>query len=159
MSDPVIDDVDRAILDLIQGDARHATNARISEHTSVSASTVSKRIAGLEERGVIRGYRTVLDYERAGFPLQVLFVCTAPVVDRERLVEETLSVDGVLSVRELMTGEENVHVRVIGTSNDDITRIARHLDGMGYAITDEILMRDEYHRASLPFRGGADGES
>jgi len=31
-----------AILDLIRGDARHATNAQLGDHTSVSASTVSK---------------------------------------------------------------------------------------------------------------------
>ena len=118
---------------------------------SVSASTVGKRISQLEERGVIKGYRPDLDYEKAGFPLQVLFICTAGIADREALIKETLGINGVVNVRELMTGQENVHIEVIGTSNDDITRIAHELDRMGYTITDEILMRNEYNQPSIHF--------
>ena len=121
----------------------------------VSASTVGKRIRRLEDRGVILGYRPEIDYERAGFPLRLLFICTATISEREALIERTLDLDGVVNVRELMTGERNVHVQVTGTTNDDITRIARTIDEMGYVITDEILMREEYTQPSVRFRPSA----
>ncbi len=146
-----LDEIDRAILHALQEDARHNTNAAISERVSVSASTVGKRIANLEERGLIKGYQPNLNYEEAGFPLQVLFICTAPISERESLIKETLGIEGVANVRELMTGEENVHIQVIGASNDDITRIAHVLDSMGYQVTDEILLRNEYNQPSVRF--------
>lgn len=50
-----------------------------------------------------------------------------------------------------MAGQENVHIQVVGASNDDITHIAQVLDGMGYTVTDEILLRAEYDRPSIHF--------
>ena len=151
MGNPTLDEVDHAILTALQEDARHNTNAAISDRIGVSPSTVSKRLAGLESAGVITGYTPTLDYERAGFPLEVLFLCTAPIPERERLVEQTLSVDGVVNVRELMTGRENVHIQVIGGSKEEITRIAHRLDELGYTVADEILLRSEYSRPSVRF--------
>lgn len=146
-----LDEVDRAILRALQEDARNNTNAAISERVSVSPSTVGKRISRLEDRGIIRGYRSEIDYEEAGFPLRVLFVCTAKIAEREALIERTLDLEGVVNVRELMTGQENVHIQVVGISNDDITRIAHTLDTMGYTVTDEILMRTEHDKPSVHF--------
>ena len=158
MSGPRVDEIDRAILQALQEDARQNTNAAISERVSVSASTVGKRIARLEDRGIIRGYRPEFDYEEAGFPIQVLFICTASIADRETMIQETLGLDGVVNVRELMTGQDNVHVQVVGASNDDITRIAHQLDNLGYSVSDEILMRAEYTQPSVHFEdAGSDG--
>jgi len=153
MSSPRLDEIDRAILHALQEDARNNTNAAISERVSVSASTVGKRIARMEEVGVITGHRSEIDYELAGFPLHVLFICTAGIADREDLILETLDLEGVINVRELMTGQENVHIQAVGTSNDDITEIAQTLDTMGYTVTDEILLRAEYDRPSVHFDG------
>ena len=146
-----LDEIDRAILHALQEDARHNTNATISERVSVSASTVGKRISRMEDAGFINGYQPNIDYEEAGFPIQVLFICTAGIAERAHLIQETLGIDGVVNVRELMTGDRNVHILVIGSSNDDITRIAFDLDEMGYRVTDEILMRDEYSKPSVQF--------
>lgn len=158
MGTPHLDEIDLAILHALQENARHNTNAAISERVAVSASTVGKRVAQLEDRGVIKGYRADIDYERAGFPLQVLFICTAPIAQRESLIEQTLGIGGVGSVRELMTGERNVHVHVVGSSNNDITRIARALDNLGYRVTDEILMRKEYTQPSVRFDASTSDE-
>lgn len=158
MSDSDVDEIDRAILHALQKDARNNTNAAISDRVSVSASTVGKRIARLEKRGVIKAHRTEIDYEKAGFPLHVLFICTARITEREALIERALKLEGVINVRELMTGQENVHIQVVGASNDDITHIAHELDDMGYTVTDEILLRAEHERPSTHFEeGSADG--
>lgn len=151
MSDSAIDEVDRAIIYELQADARHNTNAAISDRVGVSASTVGKRISRLEDRGILKGYYPEINYEEAGFPLHVLLVCTAPIADRAALIDDTLGIEGVLNIRELMTGEENVHIRVIGTVKEDITHIAQTLDNLGYSVTDEILLREEYNLPSVRF--------
>lgn len=151
MGHPGLDAVDAAILDALQEDARHNTNAAISDRAGVSASTVGKRISRLEAAGIIRGYRLDLNYGDAGFPLQVLFVCTVPIRQRETLIRQTLEVDGVLDVRELMTGEGNVHVHVAGRSTDDITRVAHELDQLAFTVLDEILVKNEHGHPSLQF--------
>lgn len=151
MNDTQLDEIDRAILHALQENARNNTNAAISERVSVSASTVGKRIAQLEDQGIIKGHRSEIDYEAAGFPLHVLFICTAKITEREPLIKQTRDLPGVINIRELMTGEKNVHIQVVGASNDDITRIAHALDEMGYAVSDEILMRAEYNQPSVHF--------
>ncbi len=151
MSRPTLDEIDRAILHALQEDPRRNTNAAISERVSVSASTVGKRISRMEDEGIIKGYKTCVDYEMAGFPIEVLFICTAAITEREALIEETLGLDSVINVRELMTGEHNVHILVVGSSNEDITQIAHELDAMGYAVTDKILLREEYDQPSVRF--------
>lgn len=151
MSGPRLDEIDRTILHALQEDARKNTNAAISERVSVSASTVGKRIARMEDEGIIKGYRSEIDYEEAGLPLHVLFICTVSIADREALIKETLHLEGVVNIRELMTGQDNVHIQVVGSSNDDITQIAHALDDMGYAIADEILLRAEYNQPSVHF--------
>ena len=157
MSGQMLDEIDRAILHALQENARKNTNAAISERVSVSASTVGKRISRLEHTGVIDGYRPTLDYEAAGFPIHVLFICTAAITEREALIRDTLALDGVINVRELMTGRGNVHVVAVGSSKDNITGIAHELDRLGYTLTEEILLREEYDQPLAHFRTALSG--
>jgi Lrp/AsnC family transcriptional regulator, leucine-responsive regulatory protein len=62
------DAVDAAIVQEISVDAR-ATLAQLSEKVGLSVSAVQSRLRRLESRGVIRGYRPVLDAEALGKPL------------------------------------------------------------------------------------------
>lgn len=158
MATDELDDVDRAILYHLQQDARNNTNAEIAERIGVSPSTVGKRISRLEEDSVIRGYQPELDYERAGFPLHVMFICTAPITDREPLIKETLTIDTVVNVQELMTGQRNVLIEVVGRTNADITNAARKIDGLGFTVNDEFLKRTEYPQPSIVFKRN-DGEN
>jgi DNA-binding Lrp family transcriptional regulator len=106
----------------------------------------------MQDEGIIKGYQPIIDYEKAGFPIQVLFICTAGITERQDFIEETVGLDGVVNVRELMTGKGNVHILVVGSSNDDITRIAHRFDDIGYTVTDEILLRGEYYQPSVQFQ-------
>lgn len=151
MTDSGLDAIDQAILFELQQNARNNTNAQIAESIGVSASTVGKRVSRLEDKGVIKGYHPELDYDQAGFPLQVLFICTTPITDREPHIKEALNLPMVVNIREMMTGEGNVHILVVGKANDDITRAAQQIDDIGFTVTDEILMRSEYTRPSVIF--------
>jgi DNA-binding Lrp family transcriptional regulator len=152
MTDGDIDDVDRAILHALQADARNTSSGDIAERTGTSGSTVRKRIQRLESNGVIKGYSADVDYQRSGYPLRMLLFCTAPIPERGDLVPEVLAIDGVVSVQELVTGEQNLLVTVVGESDSDITPVAQELLDMGLTVADEVLVRSQ---ESTPFGGFA----
>jgi DNA-binding Lrp family transcriptional regulator len=145
-----IDDLDRLILWALQTDARNASSREIATLAGVSASTVRKRIKRLEAEGVIMGYRADVDYQRAGYQLHVQIVCTAPVAERDALMEEVVDVAGVVGVRGLATGERNLVVTVVGDDGDDLTRIAAELSDIGVRVLDEQLVRSDLGH---PFSG------
>ncbi|MFB6090170.1 MAG: Lrp/AsnC family transcriptional regulator [Halobellus sp.] len=141
MADADIDDVDRAILHALQEDARNMSSGDIAERTGTSGSTVRKRIQRLESEGVIKGYSAEIDYQASGYPLRMLLFCTASIPERGDLVADILEIDGVVSVQELVTGEQNLLVTVVGETDDDITPVAQELLEMGLTVADEVLVR------------------
>ena len=62
------DEIDRKILMLLQNDAR-LSNAAIAEQVGLTASTVYERIKKLEKKGIIQGYRAIVDPNLIGKPI------------------------------------------------------------------------------------------
>jgi len=141
MGDRDIDDVDRAVLYALQEDARNTSSGDIAERAGASDSTVRKRIQRLESEGVIKGYSAEVDYAKSGYPLRMLLYCTASIPERGDLVSEILAIDGVVSVQELVTGEQNLLVTAVGETDGDITPVAQELLEMGLTVADEVLVR------------------
>ena len=69
------DSIDRAILATISRDGR-ATLSQLSDAVGLSVSAVQSRLRRLETRGVITGYRAILDPEQAGTPLSAFIEIT-----------------------------------------------------------------------------------
>lgn len=153
MSDYSLDDKDKEILYYLQEDARNNTNAEISEQIGLSPSTVGKRIKRLESEDIIKGYHPDIDYDQADYPLHVPFICTTTITGRADLIQEVLALPGVVNVQELMTGEENVHIEVVGSENDDITELATAIDDLPIDINEEILVKNEYPQPASVFGG------
>lgn len=151
----VLDELDRHILYALQQDARHTSSGDIAEKRGVSASTVRKRIQRLEEEGIISDYHVEIDYEAAGFPLHAKLTCTAPISQRGKLAKQALDVHGVEAVREIMNGNDNIYINIIGVDHDDLSRIGQELYDLGLEIEDEQLIRSEY---VCPYRGFLDRE-
>ena len=136
-----IDDVDKAILRALQEDARNISSGDIAERTGTSGSTVRKRIQRLESDEVIKGYSAEIDYQKSGYPLRMLLFCTAEIPDRGAYIPDILDINGVVSVQELVTGEQNLLVTAVGESDNDITPVAQALLEMGLEVVDEVLVR------------------
>lgn len=119
---------------------------------NVSDNTVRNRLRRLEERGVIKGYSADVDYNQFDVQHHYQFVCTTDVGERETAVDEALDVPGVIEVRTLMTGTRNVYVTAAGSDNDDITRIAMALDGLGLRVDQENLIRSQTRQPLEQFR-------
>jgi DNA-binding Lrp family transcriptional regulator len=109
-----IDAFDRKILALLQADAR-LTNNDLSERVNLSPSQCSRRRQRLEEEGLIRGYRAVLDRDRLGFPLVNIISVTLATHNRDnarRFAELLARLPEVLEAHAL-TGEMDYFVKVV----------------------------------------------
>jgi len=149
-----IDDVDQAILHALQEDARNMSSGDIAERTGTSGSTVRKRIQQLEADEIIKGYSADIDYQKSGYPLRMLLFCTATIPERGEQIPEILAIDGVVSIQELVTGEQNLLITAVGETDSDITPVAQELLDMGLTVADEVLVRSH---ETTPF-GGFDPE-
>jgi Lrp/AsnC family leucine-responsive transcriptional regulator len=114
----VLDERDLEIVAALQEDAR-ATYADVGQRVGLSASSVHDRVRKLEQAGVIRGYRAIVDPDALGLLITALVAATPldpqqPDDLPERLadfpeVEDCLSVAGeanyILKVRTRTTAE------------------------------------------------------
>lgn len=148
------DEIDRRIIHMLTEEARHTSAPDIAAEVDVSAPTIRNRIRRLEAAGVIEGYHAQIDYEKLGGRLTNLFLCTASPTDRKRYAQRVLDVPGVVNVREIMTGDEDLHVTVVGRDMADIRRISREIAANGIHIDDEDLLHREHFQPYDPF--GAD---
>ena len=136
-----LDDVDRSILYLLQRNARGTTAESMADKVGVSASTIRNRIDQLEDDGIIEGYHPEINYERANLPLQLTFVISAPPTELKDYSEQIRGIQGVIDVREMLTGRRNIHVDVVGTTTSDVTRITDAIHDIGVEIESSEMMR------------------
>lgn len=141
-----LDEVDRRIIYRLMEDARNTSAPDIAEEVNVSAGTIRNRIHRLEDLGILSGYHAGVNFELADGKLTNVFVCSAPVTDREKSAKQVLQIPGVIDVRELMAGQRNLHVTAIGNDMNDMTRIARAIEALGIEIEDEDLVQRQYSR-------------
>ncbi len=64
------DDIDRALLRLLQDDGRRS-NVELADHVGLSPSACLRRVRALEEAGVIDRYVALLDPQAVGRPTRV----------------------------------------------------------------------------------------
>jgi DNA-binding Lrp family transcriptional regulator len=141
MDDIPLDDVDRRILHQLQIDARQ-TDTEIAETVNVTSTTVRNRLDKLEDQGVIRGYRPEINYEQAGYPLHVMFVCTATPSALDTLSEQAFDVRGVVTIREMLGGERNFYVEIVAGTVREVEQIRNELAELGLTIiSSEIISK------------------
>ncbi len=97
---PAIDEIDRAMLELLAQDAR-ITNQAMADRVGVAPSTALARLRSLRERGVITGFHAEVDLAALGRPLQALIAVRLTVHERNQIDDFTDTVralPGVLMV-------------------------------------------------------------
>ncbi len=135
-----LDEVDCGILYELQLDARGITHEEISEKVGVSASTVRNRIARLEAADVIETYVPKINYEQAGLPLRVQFICTAAPDIRSQCAQEALEIPGVISIDETITSEQNLVIEVVALDTQNLAEITQQLTDLNLQLhTSEII--------------------
>src|SRR3954449_8140094 len=74
---PPVEDLDRQILRLLATDGRRSFTD-LAKDTGLSVSAVHQRVRRLEKRGVVRGYRAMVDADEVDLPLTA-FVSIKPI--------------------------------------------------------------------------------
>ena len=72
-----MEDLDRRIVGLLAHDGRMSFTD-LGKATGLSTSAAHQRVRRLEERGVIKGYRAVVDHNELGMPL-IAFISVTPL--------------------------------------------------------------------------------
>jgi Lrp/AsnC family transcriptional regulator, leucine-responsive regulatory protein len=72
-----MEELDRRIIGLLSHDGRMSFTD-LGKITGLSTSAVHQRVRKLEDRGVIRGYRAVIDQDAVGMPL-LAFISVTPL--------------------------------------------------------------------------------
>jgi len=123
-----LDKFDRKLLSLLQEDAR-LTNSDLSERVNLSPSQCSRRRQRLEEEGLIRGYRAVLDRERLGFSLVNIVSVTLATHNRDnaRRFAELLARLPEVQEAHALTGEMDYVLKVV---TPDLRSLAEFVNGV-----------------------------
>jgi Lrp/AsnC family leucine-responsive transcriptional regulator len=77
-----LDDVDRKLVRLLHANGR-LSQEQLAREVHLSRPAIHERIKRLEEEGVIRGYKAVLDWSALGLPLIAFTQVKAPGKSRE----------------------------------------------------------------------------
>lgn len=90
-----MDGTDETILDVLSHDGR-ATLMHLSKASGLSVSAVQSRVQKMEKRGVIKGYRAVVDQTLRGLPISA-FVAVTPLdySHEDRIPSQLETVEGV----------------------------------------------------------------
>ena len=149
-----MDRIDIAILERLQADAR-ISNVDLAEAVGLSPSPCARRVAALEEQGVIRRYVSLIDPAAVGLPISVFVQ-----VSLEHQVEAALqkfeeAVSAYPEVMEcyLMTGDADYMLRVVVPDLETyqrfllerLTRVA----GVD-SIKSSFALNEVVHRTNLP---------
>jgi Lrp/AsnC family leucine-responsive transcriptional regulator len=148
MNDEIdIDGTDLEIIDLLVKDGRR-TLAEIGGIVSLSAPAVKRRVARLEEIGVITGFTAVLDHERLGRPIEAFtelrFGGKTKVADIAGIAADLPEVDAVYTT----AGDPDalVHMRVRDVA--DLSRVIDLLRRSGRVTgTKTLIVLGTEHRA------------
>ena len=141
-----MDTKDRAILEILQEDAR-ATYAQIGDRVGLSPSSVHERVRKLERRGVIRGYRASVAPEAVG--LGVTALVSAMPLDPTQPDDLPDRVEGFAEVEDCysVAGHENYILKVRTRTTGDLEDLLRRLrEKAGVQTRTTVVL-------SIPFEG------
>jgi DNA-binding Lrp family transcriptional regulator len=125
-----IDRTDLLLLDLLQKDAK-LSHAALGEQVHLSASQVSRRIARLEEAGIVKGYLAQLDPDVLGLDVEAF---TSVSLDRhdpgvgEAFEHSIQAIDEILDCM-AVTGEADYILRIV----------APDLNAFAKLVTDRLI--------------------
>ena len=125
-----MDDVDRQLLGALQANGR-ISNADLARGVDLAPSSTLDRVRKLEERGLIRGYRAVLDPTELGYHVQAMVLISldrhqaGPIDDFEARVRAVPEVLTCLHV----TGRYDYIVHVLVRDIDHLRNLLTH--GLG----------------------------
>jgi DNA-binding Lrp family transcriptional regulator len=110
----LVDTVDRKILVELQRDGR-LTVTELAERVRLSVSPCHRRLRELERRGVIRGYRAIIDPAAIGLEFEAIVFASLEQGDRDTVAafEEALAAIPEVLLAQRLFGDPDYLLRVV----------------------------------------------
>ena len=151
MSNMELDDTDRAILRILQENAR-TPFSEIARRIEMSSATVHDRVGRLEDAGVINGYHADVDAKKVGYGVSALVGLRVEQGREEDALSRLREIDGVQAIH-LTTGEWDVMLRVYAKDTDALRELmfdnVAAMDGFSRSQT-MIILGTDYESAGPP---------
>jgi len=96
----IIDETDKKLLDVLMENSR-LSYRQTAKKIGVSVATVMNRVNKLEKENVIKGYTTILDYDKLGYDIDVIIsikVAKGKFIDVEKKIATSPNVTDVYDV-------------------------------------------------------------
>lgn len=132
-----LDAIDRALLDVVQGDARLSFR-EIGRRIGMSTPAVAERIRRLESAGVISGYTARVDRAALGRGVGAFIRLTVSDRDFQRVSGLCGSLDAVVECHHI-TGEDSFIIRVAVASIAELEDVISRFRKIGSARSSVIL--------------------
>lgn len=147
-----LDPLDRAILEVLQRDARE-TFTRIGGQVGLSPTAVAERVRQLERRGVIAGYSTEVVASLAGFPITAFLLakCSGPDARFSQVIQSRAEIVECYRV----TGEVSFVMKAVLTRVEHLEELIDYLEQSSY-VTTLVVLSVALKRPGVPL--GANGK-
>jgi DNA-binding Lrp family transcriptional regulator len=114
MSRRRLDEIDLEILAKLQAEGR-ITNVELADHAGITAPPCLRRMRGLEESGVIRGYHADIDAQALGYTIMVFALVRLKSQAEEDLQAFERHISALPEVREcfMLNGEIDFILKIV----------------------------------------------
>jgi Lrp/AsnC family leucine-responsive transcriptional regulator len=125
-----MDPLDKRILETLQQKGR-ITNVELSKKNDLAPSSMLERVRRLEERGIITGYRAVLDPKRLGFQVQAMVLITLSHHQIGSIDTFEASIRAIPEVCACfhLTGQYDYLVQLVARDIDHLGAVIKHTIG------------------------------
>jgi Lrp/AsnC family leucine-responsive transcriptional regulator len=130
-----LDEINRDIIDLLQVEGRMSYR-ELGQRVGLTAPAVTERVRKLEEQGVIKGYRAVVDYEALGFPLLCVIRLNSP--RGAQGVDEIIKAIPEVIEANRVTGSESHVIRARLRSTAHLEELLDRLWAYGDSVTNIV---------------------
>lgn len=132
-----LDDFNWKILQELQMNAR-ITTVELGKRINLSAPAVAERIRRLEEEGYIKGYRTVVDYDKLGLSVPVFISFKATKINHSEMLKMADEMPEVVEWYGI-TGSHCSILKVVVTTTKELGIVIEKLQEFGETSTSIIL--------------------
>jgi len=114
VADHKLDDIDRKILRILQGNGR-ITNTQLSKEIGLSPAPTLERVKKLENCGIIKGYHARLDKEQVGIGVSTFILVSLKGHNKANIQRFTESIEDIEEIIEChhITGSGDFILRVV----------------------------------------------
>jgi Lrp/AsnC family leucine-responsive transcriptional regulator len=137
---PILDPTDVAIIETLQDDGRISVS-ELGRKVGLSQPATSERLKRLEERGIIRAYRAVIDPASVGLNMMAIIRLRTTHEHIKACLKQFAEMPEIIEVLRL-TGEDCFHLKVIVPSPAELESIVDAIARYG-SVTTAIVLRSE----------------